>query len=207
MNQGDCMDEQLSQAPEPLQPTLEMREEFTLLMSLALDGLLDASEQQRFDAYLTRYAAFAEQWRDWQHLHQQMIAAPHVEPQADFVGKVGLCLLQQGRRRRLWQGALLAFLLATLWIGLVATVLGLGAFFLLNQGNWLSSLIQSLAQLSSSTAISVATLRTSLAQWLGSPQVVALCLGYLTLDILLLSGWFRFLRQTTADPEPVSVVS
>jgi hypothetical protein len=189
------------------QPTLEMQEEFTLLMSLQLDGLLDGDEQQRFDSYLEHYPLFARQWREWQRLHHHMVATPHVEPPPDFVERIGLCLLQSERRRRLWQGLLFGGLIVLLWGGLVATVGGLGAFLLFSQGSRLNDLIYLLAYLSATIEHWFTMLWESLGAIAASPQAVAMVLIYVTLATLLLSLWVRFLRRTTDSPVADPVVA
>lgn len=205
MKQGALMSEQALFPPTP-QPTLEMQEEFTLLMSLQLDGLLDSNEQQQFDSYLEHYPFFARQWQEWQRLHQRMIATPHVEPPPDFVERVGLCLLQGERRRRLWQGILFGGLVVLLWGGLAATLVGLGAFLLFSSGSRLSDLIYLLAYLSSTVGHWFTMLWDSLGAIVASPQAVVMLLLYITVATVLLSLWVRFLRRTTASPsaDPVA---
>lgn len=200
------MSEQALFSPKP-QPTLEMQEEFTLLMSLQLDGLLDGDEQQQFDSYLEHYPLFARQWREWQRLHHQMVATPHVEPPPDFVERVGLCLLQSERRRRLWQGLLFGALIVFLWSGLAATVVVLSAFLLFSQGARLNDLIYLLAYLSATVGHWFTVLWESLGAIAASPQAVVMVLIYVTVATLLLSLWVRFLRRTTDSPAAAPVVA
>jgi hypothetical protein len=191
----------------PPQPTQEIIEEFSLLMSLCLDDLLDVAERQRFEAYLARYSVLAHRWRDWQHLHHKLWAAPHVEPPVDFVCRVETRLLHQDRRRHLWQGALFALCLVGVWVGLILLAAGLGAYLLFNQSDWLTDVIHNLAYFSSTVANWLNSLRSGTYTLAASPQAIALCLGYVALATILLSAWFRFLRQTTAEVEPASLTS
>ncbi|HMN29511.1 MAG TPA: hypothetical protein PKE45_15280 [Caldilineaceae bacterium] len=191
----------------PPQPTQEIVEEFSLLMSLCLDDLLDVAERQRFEAYLARYSALAHRWRDWQRVHHKLWSAPHMEPPAGFVLRVETRLLQQDRRRHLWQGAFFALCLVGVWVGMLLLATGLGAYLLFNQGDWLTDVIHNLAYFSSTAANWLSTLRNSTYTLAASPQAMALCLGYIALAAILLSAWFRFLRQTTTDVESASVTS
>ncbi|RIK34669.1 MAG: hypothetical protein DCC55_32715 [Chloroflexi bacterium] len=200
------MSEQARFSPSP-QPTPEMQEEFTLLMSLRLDNLLDSSEQQQFDSYVERYPLLARQWQEWQRLHQQIAATPHAEPPPGFVDRVELCLVQFERRRRLWQGILFGGLVVLLWSGLVATIVGLGAFLLLSQGVQLNDLIYLLAYLSSTVGHWFAMLRDSLGAIAASPQTMVMLLLYVTLATILLSLWVRFLRRTTTGQGDNSVAA
>jgi hypothetical protein len=179
------------------QPSPALQDEFTLLMSLQLDGLLDEAEVGQFEEYVQRYPIFARQWREWQHLHGQLVAEPHVLPPVDFVSKVEQSLVQQSRRRQLWQGMALGLLIVVLWGGLFATVAGLGALILVNDGGWLNDMIHQLAFLSSTLGYWLGTGRTMLDTLLGSPQALLICSLYITVAAILLSLWIRFLRRTT----------
>jgi hypothetical protein len=187
------------------QPTAALQDEFTLLMSLRLDNLLDETELAQFDTYVQSYPLFARQWRDWQRLHQQFEAAPHVAPPRDLVNRVEVGLVQQARRRRLWQGLALGATIMLLWGGLLATVAGLGTMLLFNEGGWLNDLIHQLAFISVTTGRWVATGRATINTLVASPQAAVLGLCYVTLAVVLLSLWVRFLRRTTSA-ETVSVV-
>ena len=45
-------------------PPPHVQEEFSLLMSMALDELLDSSEHAEFDSYLATYPTLAREWQD-----------------------------------------------------------------------------------------------------------------------------------------------
>lgn len=187
------------------QPTAAMQEEFTLLMSLRLDGLLAPDELAKFEDYLRRYPSFARQWREWQQIHARMANAPHMEPPSLFVNQVELRLMQMERRRHLLHGLLLGAFLALLWGALSATVVGLGAFLFVNQGHWLSDVIHNLAFLSSTLTHWSATLRNVWDTLTSSPQMTAVALAYVTFSVVMLSWWVRFLRKTTAQTEALSL--
>jgi hypothetical protein len=201
MNQQEKL--QPASASMSPQPSPELQDEFTLLMSLHLDGLLDEAEISQFEAYMQRYPRLARQWREWQHLHERLVAEPHVLPPVDFVSKVEQSLVQQGRRRQLWQGMALGILILVLWGGLFATVAGLGALMLVNDGGWLNDMIHQLAFLSSTLGYWLRTGRTLISTLVDLPQAFLICSLYITVAVILLSLWIRFLRRTTASESPL----
>lgn len=186
------------------QPTPAMQEEFTLLMSLRLDGLLDQEALDRFDDYVQRYPAFARQWREWQQIHARMTNAPHEEPPTEFVSRVELRIVHAERRLRLLHGVLLGMVLALLWGALSATVVGLGAFLFVNQGHWLSDVIHNLAFVSSTLAHWSAALGNMWSAIFSSPQMTAVALAYVALAAVMLSWWVRFLRKSIDQAEALS---
>ena len=64
------------------QPPQAVQEEFTWMMSLALDGLLDEVERAQFEEYQTQYPALAALWGEWQGLDRKLGLMPHAAPAA-----------------------------------------------------------------------------------------------------------------------------
>lgn len=62
--------------------------EFCMLMSLALDGMLDAEEEERFHRYMADDPALADEWQLWQGLNVEFDEEPSVAPPAGFVDSV-----------------------------------------------------------------------------------------------------------------------
>jgi anti-sigma factor RsiW len=184
--------------------TPEGEAEFSLLMSLALDHLLDQEEKRRFQQYLQNFPICHREWRTWQQVHQRLQSAPAAEPPADFVQKLEARLLQQARRRQLWQGALLGGLVIVLWGGLFFTVAGFSVYLLINQAAWSGELIHRLVYFISAINQWGGTLRRALETFMATPQAAGVGIGYLTVAIVLLSWWIRFLQRTTHVQQPVS---
>lgn len=193
------MSKQTTWGTLPAQPTLDMEEEFMLLMSLRLDDLLDEAELQQFNQYVSRYAVFAKQWREWQQLHLTMQAAPHAEPSSTFLFKVEQSLVQQHRRSQLWRGLLFGSVIICLWIGLLVTTVGLGAYLMFNQGGWLTQLLYNLAYYSSAMTEQLELVRTTFDSVVVQPQTPLVGVAYVSLSVVLLSAWVRILRRTTAN--------
>lgn len=181
--------------------TNESYVDFTLLMSLALDGLLDEEEQKQFEADLTHYPALAEQWQLWQQLDAKLTNAPAAAPPPDFMQKFEMRMEGQRRRRNLWFGVTIGLLTVLMWSSIVVGGVAVGAYILDNQGVWLSQLLHNMAYLFNVVSAWVDALADTTNTVLSMPQAWGVMLGYLTLLIVVLTFWTRFLRRTT---QPIS---
>lgn len=190
--------------PLPVEPSVV--EDFMLLMSLALDGLLDDAEDQRFQRHLAQYPEFAVQWQTWQALDGDLHAAPAALPPVDFVANVELRIQQAERRRRLWLGVGVGIGTVLLWGTVLITVASAGAFVVLNQSGWLGDLIRVLAYSSAAISSWFASLLRSVDVVLGAPQVRSFGLTYVLVAVSILAGWFHLLRRSTRVLEPVPAV-
>ena len=187
--------------PQSDLPTPEVQEEFGLLMSLALDDLLDASEQQRFQGYLERYPTLARQWRSWQLLDRHLTITPSAEPATGFVQRFELRLVAQDRRQLIGRNLLIAALIIVVWGGMLVGGTALAAYVLLYQGNWLVELVHNLAYYGAAVTKWVETFWRAFTALVATPQAVGFAIGYVLLSGTLLTFWVRFLRQTTRDVE------
>lgn len=185
----------------------EAQADFFLLMSLALDELLDEDDTQRFHGYLSHHTGCTFQWRQWQQLHRQLDAAPHMEPPNDFAQRIARQLAQQERKRQLWWAAAVGALFALLCIGAVIGMVALGLYLVINQPHWLGSLIHTLAYGSATVQHWFATVGITLNTLLDSPQVLGLGVAYLLMAMVLLVYWVRFLRRTTRSEEGISLIA
>lgn len=188
-------------------PTPEQEEEFMLLMSLSLDQLADEEEGARFEEYLTHYPACAAQWQGWQRLHQQFVALPHAEPPADFVERFEVRLIQQERRRRLWLGLVIGSVTLLLWTGVMVGLFSMGAYLFVNQGSWVSALLQNLTYSWANLMQWIKTAWETLGSFAGTPQAKAIGAGYLFMAVALLGGWVSLLRRSLQIQELPSQAS
>jgi hypothetical protein len=184
----------------------EAQEDFTLLMSLRLDDLLDAEEEQRFQGYVSQHAQCAQQWRRWQQLHHRFAHAPHMEPPLDFARQFATRLDAQERRRQLWWGAAVGALFMLLWLGMVIGTVAFGLILVMNQPVWMSNLIHNLAYLGATIQQGVALWWNSFNSFLATPQAQGMGIAYLLVAIALLMLWVRVLRRTTRIEEIVSMI-
>ena len=174
-----------------------VEEEFMLLMSLALDEMLDAEESEQFYDYLTTYPSLADEWLSWQELDMELQSTPSVLPPDNFVEMFELGLLQQERRRRLWWGVGLGSLVALLWLGVMAGTMSLGAFVMFGQSAWLTEFVRNVAQMGASMNSSVVIALNAVASVFSTDQAQAFMLIYVAAAALMLTGWVFLLRRTT----------
>ncbi len=179
-------------------------EEFSGLMSLSLDDLLDEEGQQQFQVYLERYPVLARQWRSWQLLDRHLALAPAVEPPTGFVQRFEHRLDQQARRtlwgRNLW----IASLIIVVWGGMLIGGASLCAYVLLYQGNWLAGLVHHVAYYGAAVSQWLELTWNTLNAWVATPQAIAFGLVYMMTAGALLTFWVRFLRHTTQATELAS---
>lgn len=179
------------------QPTPTEQEEFLLLMSLALDGLLDETEQAKFDTYLDLYPSLTTQWNDWQSLHHQLAAMPHAAPAPNFVGRFELQLAQQERRRQLWQGLWIGTVTLLLWLIATAGVVSIGAYLFVNQSTLIANMVQNMIYLWTSLVTWLDMIINALNTFAATPQGIGLAIGYIVFSIALFGGWLSLLRRST----------
>lgn len=182
-------------------PTPAQEEEFMLLMSLSLDNLLDEAEATRFDQYLTDFPTLAIHWQSWQRLHQGFVAMPVVEPPVGFVDRFETRLLQQERRRRLGFGVVIGGITLLLWVGVIVGLFSMGAYLFVNQGSWLSALIQNLTYAWVTLGQWLKTGGETLGAFAATPQAKAVAVGYLLMASALLGGWLTLLRRSLQQQE------
>lgn len=108
-----------------------MHGEYTVLMSMALDGEATPAQMARLQEHLRTCGACAEAWRRWRVLDRQLSSAPAVAPPVGLVEGVMARLAERelARRRARW----LRLGLALGWVGL-SLVLGLLAALAIRWG-------------------------------------------------------------------------
>lgn len=182
---------------EKSMPPQQVQEEFSLLMSMALDNLLDEEEQATFDVFLSSYPTLAEEWQDWQALDAQLQATPSVAPPPDFLLGFDARLLQHERRRRLWWGFAFGAVTVSLWLTVLAGVATLGVYVLLSQPAWLTQLVHSVAFFYANVTHSLASIGATLNAIAGTSEARTFGLAYLLVSASMVATWIAFLRRST----------
>ena len=119
-----------------------MHTDYTLLMSLMLDGEATPADEQRMREHLRTCGACAGVWERWQALDRRMVAAPHVEPAIDLTDKImaGIEAQANKRHRARWLGS--GFLASWLTVSLIGlAVLGWVIFWSLQNPQQASGLL------------------------------------------------------------------
>lgn len=169
---------------------------YGLMMSLALDNLLDSEESVRLEAHLADCSPCREQWRLWRALDNALLAAPMTEPSPGFVLNFSRQLAAQERRRQVRVGFLLGALTLVMWLIGVAGVALVISALVYNQVSWFSEMLHWLAYLWTAATVvgnSFLALAGGLFQ---PPSGVGLVTGYLVLAGGILVMWSRYLRRS-----------
>lgn len=178
------------------EPPQALIEEFTMLMSLALDDMLDGSDRERFDALVRDFPVMAELWSDWQAVDQQLDALPHAEPVAGFGLRFEqrLAHQQQQQQQRVVTVSLIAVFL-TVGLGVLG-MMSAGAYILATQGPWLGEQLQNLVYLSVAVSTWFGALTNTLAALANSPQAQTLGIVYVLLVAVMIVGSLQMLRRS-----------
>ena len=177
----------------------DSREEAFALMSMALDGLLDAQETERLEVLMKQEAGLRTTWQDWQKMDSLLTSAVHADPEAGFVLRFEKRLAvkeQRARsRRRVAYGAVavVAWLLSLVALGFV------GWLLVSNQSQWMNGFVRELVYYPSAVVIWVRALRATLSATVSEPQSIAMTFCYMAGAAVMLSTWLWFLRRTTRE--------
>ena len=107
--------------------------EYLMLISLALDGMLDSDEKKRLDGHLEHCGECRGQWLLWQAIDDRLRAAPVPVPAPGFSRKVAQQLARQERLRNLRIGAMLTVFALVVWsLGLVGVCVMAGGIVYTN---------------------------------------------------------------------------
>jgi anti-sigma factor RsiW len=175
----------------------EVHEEALALMSMALDGLLDAQETERLEALMQEDTKLRATWQQWQKMEALLTTVVRAEPDPGFVERFEERLAvrearERARRRNLYgAAALLGWLLG------VAVLVLVGWIFVSNQSQWMNGFVRELVYYPSAAMIWMRALRSSWSATVGEPQSMILALSYMAGAAVMLSTWLWFLRRTT----------
>lgn len=107
--------------------------DYLLMISLGLDGMLNAHEQRRLDGHLEQCSTCRGQWLLWQVIDQKLLAAPSPELALDFSLKVVEQLSRRERMRNVQIALLLTVLTVFVWaLGLIGVFGLVGALIYTN---------------------------------------------------------------------------
>lgn len=165
-----------------------MHTEYTLLMSMALDGEAAPDEIRRLEAHVTGCAGCAAMWTRWQALDRRFVAAAWAPAPANLAEKVTARLAEREaqKRRSFWLGSgLLVSWFAVLVV--IAAAIGLLALWGTNHPKEVAALLSALAQLLSGGSHALRGIGTLAGSFGGA--TAALGFGLL----IALTGWLALL--------------
>jgi len=170
--------------------------DFDLMMSMALDGMLDEDESAQFYADIEYYPLLAEKWATWQELDEKLMAEPSVMPPPNFVQNFEARLSQEQQRHKFWFGIGIAAITVLLWASIIVGTLSAGAFIAVNQGGWINDQIHSIAYLLHGFTTWVQAAGNTFNIMVASPQMWGIALAYTALMGGILVYWSRLLRRS-----------
>jgi anti-sigma factor RsiW len=174
--------------------------EMTLMMSLALDGMLGSEERGEFEAHLVGCAICQAEWERWQRVDALLATEPERSPSPELVAGVLRRLSQRGRRQsRLVGGALLVGGSLSVW-GMVVLALSMSAAL------WFLSdpvIAVHVAHVGSQLLAAVGLLATAVRLGLGGlvrPTVWPWLAVFACMVLMLTSLWMRVVQRRPLRP-------
>ena len=177
----------------------DAHEEAFALMSMALDGLLDARETERLEELMKEDAGLRATWQQWQKLEGLLTTVVRAEPAAGFVVRFEQRLFVREQREPSRRRALIGAAAIIGWLLAVAVLLFVGWIVVSNQSQWMNGFVRELVYYPSAAMIWMRALRSSWSATVGEPRTLAMALIYMTGAAVMLSTWLWFLRRTTIE--------
>ena len=174
--------------------------EYTLWMSLALDGMLTPTQERRLQSHLAECARCRALWERFALLDDRLRAEPAVMPAPGFTARVEARLRAQRRRRYGVLGGVLMLLSAlSLWSLSAMALLGLAGWWLAHRPHVLIRLIEFLT---TSAALLAAMNRVFQMMWasLTAPPMQPVLLGYAVFMLILSLLWWRLAGRERERP-------
>lgn len=197
---GDSMSKQMVDMmgnDEQFDNQLGAQDEALVLMSLALDGLLDPQDEARLQEMVAADSGLGETWRQWQRMNTLLVSTPRVQPEAGFALRFEQKLDQHVRRARVLNGIIYTTAAVLVWVLTVAGLAGIGWLVVNSQAQWMNDFVRELAVYPSALFTWLRALWTTISAIAGEPQTAALLFGYGLMMLALLGWWFRFLQRNT----------
>ncbi len=169
------------------------------LMSMALDGLLDARETERLEVLMKEDNGLRITWQHWQKMDSLLTAVPRAEPEAGFVTRFEARLAVKEQREQARRRFAFGAVAAVAWLIAIVALASVAFLLLSNQSQWMSGFVRELVFYPSAAVIWVRALQATLSATVSEPQSIVMTLSYLTGAAVMLSTWMWFLRRTTRE--------
>lgn len=171
--------------------------EYLMLISLELDGMLEADEKRRLDGHLERCSACRAQWLLWQAIDNRLREAPIPVPAPGFSRSVAQQLARQKRRRNLQIGVMLTVFTLLVWsLGLIGVCVLTGAIVCSNLDRFAET------GLFLSEALAVAgvvghSLWEVIVELATTPAALGVASAYMVAAVAALAVWCIVIQRTT----------
>lgn len=169
--------------------------EMTVMMSLALDGMLSSEEQKAFEGHLRSCVGCQGHWVRWQQVDALLAAEPVAAPAPDFSARVLERVSQRGQRqRRLLGGALLLGGSLSVWGMVLLSLAGAALLWVLSDPSVAVHGAQVLSQLLGAGSLLVKAVGLGLESLVG-PSVLPLLLTFVCVMMALTVLWARLVQR------------
>jgi predicted anti-sigma-YlaC factor YlaD len=168
-----------------------------MLISLDLDGMLDAEEKGRLDRHMDQCSQCRVQWQLWQVIDQKLRAEPVPEPAPGFSQMVVERIGRQERLRNIQIGLLLTVLTVLVWsLGLVGVGVMSGALVYANMGR-VAATGQFLSEVWAVAGVVGLSLWEVIIEATTTTTTLGIASAYLVIVVLALAAWCIFIQRTT----------
>lgn len=185
---------------QDVETDIDDADECLMLMSMALDGLLDEDERARLDGMIAADPGLAETWRQWCKVDVAFVEAPRELPVAGFTNRFEARLEAKLAKERSRQRVIMATVATFVWTSVLVLAGLLLWYLLMNQGPMLNAFARETAYYGRAISIGIGALRNTATATFSAPQSIAVAIGYTLATAALLYVWVRFLRRTTTEP-------
>ena len=171
--------------------------EYLMLISLALDGMLEGDEKRRLDGHLERCSGCRAQWLLWQAIDDRLRTAPVPVPASDFSRSVAQRLAQQERVRNLRIGVMLTVFTLVVWsLGLVGVCALAGTLVYTNLDR-LAETGLFLNELWAVAGVVGYSLWEVVVEITGTPTALGVASAYLVIAVAAIALWCVVIKRTT----------
>jgi anti-sigma factor RsiW len=190
------MTERFTNLPSSLVKTPD-HSDYLMLISLELDGMLDAEEKGLLDRHLELCSQCRVQWLLWQVIDQRLEAAPVPEPAPGFSHLVAERIARQERLRNIQIGLVLTVLTVLVWaLGLVG-VCALGGALVYANLDHFSATAQFLSDAWAVAGVVGQSLWGVIVEMMTTTTTLGIASAYLVIVVAALAGWCIFIQRTT----------
>jgi len=165
--------------------------EMTLMMSLALDGMLSPEEQGAFEAHLHTCPDCQARWTRWRQVDALLAAGPVLSPSPGFSARVLKRLRHRGQhQRRLLGGVLLLGGSLSVWGMVLLALVALTLPWAFSNPSLVIHGVQVIWQLLTAGSLLIKAVRLWL-ESMANPSVLPLLISYgcVMLALTVLWGW------------------
>ena len=171
--------------------------EYLMLISLELDGMLEADEQAQLDGHMEQCSACRAQWQLWQKVDNRLREAPMPVLAPGFSHSVAQRLARQERRRNLQIGVMLTVFTLLVWsLGLIGVCALTGAVVYTNIDRFAETGLF-LSEAAAVAGVLGQSLWDVIVELTATPAALGVASGYVVVAVAALAVWCIVIQRTT----------